>query len=260
LGVMQRLALSYCFASLIVVFVPLKYLWKTIVLILISYFVILYYGNGFELSDTNIIARVDLSLWGADHMYKEYLPDRSRIPFDPEGLLSTIPCIAQVLIGFMAGELLKNTSDIHQKVERLLIWGTILFFAGALLSYGCPVNKKIWSPTYVLVTCGLASSFLGLLIWIIDINGKKNWSSFFEAFGVNPLFMYVLGAFLSILLGSICFETSEGIVSLHGYIYQSILSLVMNPYLASLLFAIAFIMVNWVIGYILYKKKIYIKI
>ncbi|MGL5636496.1 MAG: acyltransferase family protein [Bacteroidales bacterium] len=260
LGVMQRLALSYCFASLIVVFVPLKYLWKTIVLILISYFIILYYGNGFELSDTNIIARVDLSLWGADHMYKEYLPDGSRISFDPEGLLSTIPCIAQVLIGFKAGDLLKNTSDIHQKVERLLIWGTILFFAGALLSYGCPVNKKIWSPTYVLVTCGLASSFLGLLIWIIDINGKKNWSSFFEAFGVNPLFMYVLGAFLSILLGSICFETSEGIVSLHGYIYQSILSLVMNPYLASLLFAIAFIMVNWVIGYILYKKKIYIKI
>lgn len=260
LGVMQRLALSYCFASLIVVFVPLKYLLKLIVLILIGYFCMLYYGNGFELSDTNIIARVDLSLWGADHMYKEYLPDGSLIPFDPEGLLSTIPCIAQVLIGFLAGDLLKNTSDIHQKVERLLIWGTILFFAGALLSYGCPINKKIWSPTYVLVTCGLASSFLGLLIWIIDINGKKRWSSFFEAFGVNPLFMYVLGAFLSILLGSICFQTSEGVISLHGYIYQSILSHIADPYMASLLFAVAFIMVNWVIGYILYKKKIYIKI
>lgn len=260
LGVMQRLALSYCFASLIVVFVPLKYLWKTIAVILIGYFGILYFGNGFELSDTNIIARVDLALFGANHMYGEYLPDGVRIPFDPEGLISTIPCIAQVLIGFLAGDLLKNIADINQKVEKLLIWGTILFFAGALLSYGCPVNKKIWSPTYVLVTCGLASLFLGLLIWIIDINGKKSWASFFEAFGVNPLFMYVLGAFLSILLGSISLETSNGIMSLQAILYQSILSLVADPYFASLLFALAFIGVNWVIGYILYKKKIYIKI
>ena len=66
-----------------------------------------------------------------------------------------------------------------------------------------PINKKIWSPTFVLATCGLASSFLALLIWIIDVKGYKKWSLFFESFGVNPLFMYVLGGVLGILFGSI---------------------------------------------------------
>ena len=82
---------------------------------------------------------------------------------------------------------------LNSHLIKLFLAGTILTFAGFLLSYGCPINKKIWSPTFVLATCGLASSFLALLIWIIDVKGYKKWSLFFESFGVNPLFMYVLG-------------------------------------------------------------------
>ncbi|MGL4332586.1 MAG: acyltransferase family protein [Bacteroidales bacterium] len=260
LGVMQRLSLSYFFASLIIVTVPMRHIVKVIAGILISYFLILFFGNGFVLSEDNIIAVVDRAVLGVNHMYKETLPDGARIPFDPEGLLSTIPCVAHVLIGFMCGKLMKDNPDINAKVEKLLLWGTIMAFGGMLLSYGCPVNKKIWSPTYVLVTCGFASQLLGILIWIIDIKGKNKWSVFFETFGVNPLFMYVMGGFLAILFGSIRFWSGDEIVSIKGFIFNAFQSFSPDVYFASFLYSVFFVAINWLIGSYLYRHKIYIKI
>lgn len=260
LGVMQRLSLSYFFASLIIVTVPMKHIVKVIAGILVSYFLILFFGNGFVLSEDNIIAVVDRAVLGVNHMYKETLPDGARIAFDPEGLLSTIPCVAHVLIGFMCGKLMKDNPDINAKVEKLLLWGTIMAFGGMLLSYGCPINKKIWSPTYVLVTCGFASQLLGILIWIIDIKGKNKWSVFFETFGVNPLFMYVMGGFLAILFGSIRFWSGDEIVSIKGFIFNAFQSFSPDVYFASFLYSVFFVAINWLIGSYLYRHKIYIKI
>ena len=117
----------------------------------------------------------------------------------------------------------------------------------------------------MLTTCGLASSFLGLLIWIIDIKGYRRWCRFFEAFGINPLFMYCLGAVLSIIIGAIKVPyaaVESGVTTLKGWIYQAVLmpACADNATLASLCFAILFVLLNWCIGDILYKKKIYIKI
>lgn len=260
LGVMQRLSLSYFFASLIIVTVPMKHIVKVIAGILVSYFLILFFGNGFVLSEDNIIAVVDRAVLGVNHMYKETLPDGARIAFDPEGLLSTIPCVAHVLIGFMCGKLMKDNPDINAKVEKLLLWGTFMAFGGMLLSYGCPINKKIWSPTYVLVTCGFASQLLGILIWIIDIKGKNKWSVFFETFGVNPLFMYVMGGFLAILFGSIRFWSGDEIVSIKGFIFNAFQSFSPDVYFASFLYSVFFVAINWLIGSYLYRHKIYIKI
>lgn len=146
-------------------------------------------------TETNILSIVDRAVLGQAHIYGGQI-------LDPEGLLSTISAIAHVLIGFCAGKLLMEVKDIHEKLERLFLIGTILTFAGFLLSYGSPICKKVWSPSFVLVTCGLGSSFLALLVWIIDIKGYKNWSRFFESFGVNPLFIYVLADILAITPGS----------------------------------------------------------
>ena len=179
---------------------------------------------------------------------------------DPEGLLSTIPAIAHVLIGFCVGKLLMEVKDINEKLGRLFLIGTILTFLGFLLSYGCPINKKIWSPTFAIVTCGLGSSFLALLIWIIDVKGYKSWSRFFESFGVNPLFIYVMAGVLAVLLGNIRVSFDGTTTSLHSYIYKGILQPLLGDYPGSLAFALLFVALNWSIGYILYKKKIYIKI
>jgi len=175
-------------------------------------------------------------------------------------LLSTLPCIAHVLLGFLAGKLISESKDNNQRIQKLFIFGTIILFLGFLLDYGFPINKKIWSSSFVLATCGLASLLLGLLVWIIDIKGKKQWSVFFESFGVNPMFIYVIAGIISILLGNIGFMYYGEWLSTKGFIYTQWLSPVFGDYLGSLVFALLFVTLNWFIGHILYKKKIYIKL
>lgn len=255
LGVMQRLAITYGITSLIAIFVKHKYIPYIIVVTLSAYFLLLLFGNGFEFSENNIISVVDRAVLGVNHLYKD-----AGVAIDPEGLLSTIPATCHVLVGFLCGKILMEVKDNQIRITRLFITGTILTFAGLLLSYGCPINKKIWSPTFVLATCGLASNFLALLIWIIDIKGYKKWSVFFESFGVNPLFIYVLAGVLSIVIDNITFMYNGETISLHGFIYNQILQPAFGDYLSSLLYALLFVTVTWLVGNILYKKKIYIKI
>lgn len=264
LGVMPRLAICYGFGSLIALALSKKALPWFIAGMLVVYAVILFVGNGFEFASNNVIAIVDNAVLGPDHMYTDHVAGES-LKFDPEGLLSTLPSIAHMLIGFVCGGLIVGTKDNNLRINKLFIIGTILTFSGFLLDFGIPINKKIWSPTFVLTTCGLAASFLGLLIWIIDIKGYRRWCRFFEAFGINPLFMYCLGAVLSIIIGAIKVPYSaveSGVTTLKGWIYQAVLmpACADNATLASLCFAILFVLLNWCIGDILYKKKIYIKI
>ncbi|NLZ95611.1 MAG: DUF1624 domain-containing protein, partial [Bacteroidales bacterium] len=135
LGVMQRLALAYGFAALIgILFKPKQIVW-IIATLLVGYFFILFFGNGFEMSEQNIISIVDQNLWGEAHMYKDWGPD-GQITLDPEGLLSTLPSIAHVLIGFLFGKMIVENKNNHKRVEKVMIWGTVLAFAGLLLQYG----------------------------------------------------------------------------------------------------------------------------
>ena len=202
LGVMQRLALAYGFGSLIGLAINHKYILQVAAGILIFYWALLGFTHSMEMSEDSIIAIVDKALFGTSHMYHDDMADGTRIAFDPEGLLSCIGSIAHVLLGFYVGKVIQDCKKNNELIIRnIFIFGTIILFAGFLLSYGCPINKKIWSSTFVLVTCGFASLFLALLIWIIDINGKKKWTLFFESFGINPLYLYVQGDILAVLLG-----------------------------------------------------------
>ena len=256
LGVLQRLALAYGFAALIALIVKHKHLVWVIVAILVGYFLILAFGNGFEKSESNIISIIDKAVLGINHMYKDTDAAGNRIALDPEGLLSTLPSIAHVLIGFLFGKLIVENKDNHIRVEKLLIWGTILAFAGLLLQYGCPINKKIWSSTFVLTTTGFAAQLLGLLIWIIDINGKQKWSRFFHAFGVNPLIVYVFAGVLANLFGNINIPYAGESISIKGYIYSVLLQPWAGNHFGSLLYALIFVTICWPFGYILYKKNI----
>lgn len=264
LGVLPRLAICYGVSSLIAITVKHKYVAWIVALLLAIYTLMLIFGNGFEFSDRNVISIVDHKVLGVNHMYADTI-DGVTLKFDPEGLLSTLPSIAHCLIGFLCGMMIIKIKDNEKRSYNLLIIGALLTFAGFLLSYGCPINKKIWSPTFVFTTCGLASTLLGLFIWIIDIKGKKRWCTFFEVFGVNPLFLYAMSSILAILFGFIkvpLAAASSGYASIHTLIYKYMLMPVCadNTMLASLLYAIIFVLINWAIGLILYKKKIYIKL
>jgi predicted acyltransferase len=251
LGVLQRLALAYGGAALIAVTVRQRFIPWVIAGLLAIYTIILFLGKGFEYNETNLLSIVDRAVLGINHVYKDN-------GIEPEGILSTIPSIAHVLIGISIGRLIMTTADVREKLLRLLLAGAALTFAGFLLSYGCPVNKKIWSPTFVLVTCGLGSTFLALLVWTADVKGRRN-VQFFEAFGVNPLYMYVIAALLSILLGSIRIGEGDTARSIHGIIYGGLRS-ALGDYPGSVAYALVFVFLVWMSGYHLYKKKIYIKI
>lgn len=264
LGVMPRLALCYCAATFIACTVKFNRIPWIAVALLVAYSILLVVGHGYEISENNILYKWDNAILGSNHMYHGLAVWKvlENSAFDPEGLISTIPAVAHVLIGVMCGSMIMAVKDNNERVKNLFILGSILMMIGWLLSYGLPINKNIWSPTFVLVSCGMASTLLALLIWIIDIKGHKKWTMFFETFGINPLFLYVLGGALGILFGCIKLPLGGEMVSIHNIIYKSFLLNLMPEckYLASCLYAIIFVCINWGIGYILYKKKIYIKI
>lgn len=260
LGVLQRLALVSFFGSLaVLIFKPQRALWISAIL-LGFYWILIAVSDSFEQNSSSLVAIIDRAVLGIRHMYTDHLPDGSSVVFDPEGLLSTLPCIAHVLIGVWAGKLISEVKENGVRIQKLFIFGTIILFLGFLLQYGFPINKKIWSSSFVLATCGLASLLLALLIWLIDIKAKKNWSVFFESFGINPMFIYVVAAVLSVLLGNIGFTVYGEWVSIHAYVYSQWLSPVFGDLMGSLLFALLFVTLNWFIGNMLYKKKIFIKL
>lgn len=259
-GVLQRLAISYLGAALISLWVKPKHYWTVVVAILAVYQLILFAGNGLVLGENNIVGVVDRAVFGENHILKAYSPEGKLFGFDPEGLLSSLPCFAHVLIGMYMGYMLLKVKDNGERIRNLFLFGTVMVFAGFLLNYGAPINKKMWSSTYVLVTCGFASQLLALLIFVIDMKGYRRWSRAFEAFGVNPLFLYVLSEILASILRSVCFSRQGELISLQGYVYEVLLKSWMDPKLASLVYALVFVALHWVVADILYKKKIYIKI
>lgn len=264
MGVLPRLALSYGFGAVLALLIPRRALPWTVAAMLGVYAVMLVAVHGYEFSERNIIYIVDSAILGKSHLYVD-LVGGERVAIDPEGLTGTLPSIAHVLIGFICGGLIAGTKDNTLRVNRLFIVGSVLTFAGFLLSYGLPMNKKIWSPTFVLTTCGLTASLLALLIWIIDIRGYRRWCRFFEVFGVNPLFLFCISGIIATILGTLRISSPtapDGFVTLKGLIYNSLIAPLSfgNPGFASLLWAIFFIILNWLIGLPLYRKKIYIKI
>lgn len=252
-GVMQRLAIAYFFGSLLGCLIkkPKNILWASGI-ILLGYWLLLLIADGFSFSENNIIARVDLSIVGENRMYHDFNPEGLRIAFDPEGLLSSIGSIGHVLLGYYCGILISRAKKDNEKVIRhLFIFGTIILFAGLLLQYGCPINKKIWSSTFALTTSGFAALTLSLLVWIIDIKGKKKWSLFFEAFGINPLFLFVAGSM---------FATIFRATGVSKFIYNTLLEPYLQAHFASLCYALLYVCFIWTLGYWLYKKQIYIKL
>lgn len=261
LGVFQRLALVYFFGSMIAILCKTKWIPWLIGLILVAYAIILGTGNGYEFSLDNIVSRIDLSVLGEDHMYHEHAFGE-KLALDPEGILSTLPCIAHVLIGFLVGKMLVDIRDNHIRMGKVLLWGSVMLLIGWLAQYGIPCCKKVWTSSYVLITCGMAACILGMLIHVIDIRGKKRWCRFFQTFGVNPLFCYLVGTLLSIIFGAVRFgQNADGdYITIHSLIHDGCKAVTTSPEAASCLYAITFVLITWCFGYILYKKKIYIKI
>ena len=279
LGVFPRLGLVSMLGGLLLLgFKPKRILWVSAALMLI-YSVLQSVTNSFELTAQNMEAVVDLKVLGDDHIYHIRNAAGERIGFDPEGLLSTIPCVAHVLIGAWVGKLIMTEKELWGKVTRALLAGAIMMVLGFCLDYAYPINKSMWSASYVLVTCGLASSILGILTWILDIRLPEmnqikpatkcqklryavanNWYKFFETFGVNPLFIFCLSTWFVVTAAQIKFEYCEKTYNLMGFWYRVCLQPVFGDKGGSLISAISLVLLMWAVGHVLYRKKIYIKL
>ncbi len=254
LGVLQRIALCYLFAALIIWYLKPKITFIIGVLMLFAYWGLLYaFGDsGQELTMTgNAVLKFDLLLMGENHLYHG-----EGIPFDPEGLLSTLPGIANVIAGYLIGLFVQKKGATYEGIAKLLLIGFALAFVGYLWDLSFPINKKLWTSSFVILTVGLDCIILAAFMYVIEFRKNKGWTNFFEIVGKNPLFIYL---FSEVLLITLYTKRMGNGQTLQAWIYENIFSHA-GAYFGSFLFAITFTMICWTIGWWMDKKKIYIRV
>ena len=204
----------------------------------------------------NFARTFDIAVFGINH-----IPVFHDVKFDQTGLLSTLPSIVNILLGYLAGRLIDTSEIKMDATKKLILWGVAGIGVALAWNFIFPINKPLWTSSFVLYTCGFASMFLGFLLWIIDIRGYSKWANPFRVFGVNPLFLYVFSEVLAISFGLELARLASGeMTSVTNWIYTSIFLIVASPVNASLLYALAFVLVCWIAGLILFRRKIYIRL
>lgn len=254
-GVLQRIALCYFFGSIIIYFFrKTSTLIAISAFILLSYWAILYYfgteGDPYGLAG-NAVRLSDVFLVNPKNLYQGY-----GMPFEPEGIISTWPTIATVLMGYLTGKYIQQAGNNSATVFRLAGIGLSCLLIAWIWNYSLPINKPIWTSSYILYSLGWDLVLIALLMAVIDVMKIKKWTYFFEVFGKNALFIYILAWVIMKLLYLIKIDGS----ALPSLFYKSGLLSWLADKNASLLFAILYMLLLWAIGLILDKKKIYVKV
>jgi predicted acyltransferase len=249
-GVLQRIALCYGAAALLLLRGGVRTAWLTGIAALIGYWALLQAGGDGTLAG-NAVRRLDLLLFGVGHIYHG-----EGIAFDPEGLLSTLPAIANVLAGWLAGRFVRASGARGATVLRLAVAGAVVAAVALAWNYVLPVNKKLWTSSYALLAIGLDLLLFGLLLWVVDVRRETMGVRFFEVFGRNALFIYLLSEVGVILL--VAFHA--GPTPLYTVLYEAILGVLHDPRMASLTFAIAAMLSCWVVARALDRRRIYVRL
>jgi len=265
-GVLQRIALSYFFASIIVHFFKVRGSFVASCFILLFYWFLCVVTNP---SDPYSISgwfgtAVDKSLLGESHMYHG-----EGIAFDPEGLMNTFAAIVQVVLGYLVGNYITQKGKTQEMLNGLFVAGCVLIFAGFCWDMVFPINKKIWTSSYTIYTTGLALLILSVMIYLIEFkNAKGIWSRFFDVFGKNALFIFAMSALLprSLALiripGTIGPNGKPNYLTPFGWFYEHVCKPIIpsQPNIGSLIYALCFITMMWFFAWLLDRKKIYIRV
>jgi predicted acyltransferase len=262
MGVLQRIAVCYLFASLIFIHTNWKKQVYIAVGLLFLYWLLMTLIpvpgcdiTTFNDKACNLAAYLDRTLLTENHIW------RSAKVYDPEGLLSTIPALATTIAGVLCGHWLRTRRDDMEKVAGMFFFGVTLTAVGWYWGLFFPINKALWTSSYVVFTAGIALCFLGFCYWLIDIKGYKLWTKPFVIFGVNALALFVGSGVMGRLLGLIKVPGPEGArISLQSWIFTNIFLPLGEPINASLIYAVCFILLWVVLMWLLYRKKIYIKV
>jgi predicted acyltransferase len=254
MGVLQRIALAYVIASLLIYYFKPRVSIIIAVAILLLYWPILYwFGDSADpLSLTgNAVLKMDKWLLGDDHLYHG-----EGIPFDPEGVLSTLPAIANVIGGYVAGQFVQKKGKTYEGLSLLLLAGFGLLAAGYFWDLALPINKKIWTSSFVVYTLGMDCVILAFLLYFIEFRQKTRWTAFFVAFGKNPLFIYLLS---EVGAESIYIWHDGAGVPVHKWVYDHIFTHLGMSF-GSMMFSVSFMLLCWLVAYWLDRRKIYIRV
>jgi predicted acyltransferase len=199
----------------------------------------------------NAALKFDLLIFSPENLWRGF-----GITFDPEGLLSTLPAIVNVIAGYVAGVFIQRSGNTISSIWKLVLSGVLILIIAKFWDLYFPINKGIWTSSFVLYSIGWNLVLIAALILIIEIWKFKKWTYFFKVFGRNPLFIFVLSGLIAILMGIIRIDGG----SIKSWIYNNAFLSWLTKYDASLAFAVCFMLLMWIIGYVLDKKKIYIKV
>jgi len=254
MGVLQRIALAYGIGAIICLTVRRDFLWIIIAALLLGYWALLALAGGADpyALESNLALKVDLAVLGANHLYQGF-----GIPFDPEGLLSTIPCVATVIIGYFIGGMIASEKQHGGKViMKLVLLGVSALGLGILWGIVFPINKPLWTSSYVLYTAGWGMIVLALIYFLADVLKFQKWGVFFTILGTNAIFAYTLAGVWSRTM----LNVELGNLTLYSWLYQKVFVPFAGNMNGSLLFAVSQVLLVWLITLILYRKKIFIRL
>lgn len=256
-GVLQRIALCYLFASLLLYFISSKTAVIIIgVLLLVGYWVLLLvfgdHANPYGML-SNAGTYLDKFVMGDAHLYHG-----EGVAFDPEGILSTLPAIVNVICGYYAGKYIQEKGKGFETISKLMLYGFLFIFIAICWNMTFPIAKKLWTSPFALLTVGIDLVWISALIYIVEIKNwnKANWTGFFTTVGKNPLPIYILSEILGGMLA--WFYVSN--INFPDWTNHTFFQVIAPGAVGSLLFAICYMLVCWAFGKILDKNKIYIRV
>lgn len=243
-GVLVRIALSYGILSALALCVSHKSMPWIAGGLLALYAALLLMGNGYAADETSVLYKVDVAVLGKSHLY-------AWAPVDPEGLLGLVPSVAHAILGFLCGSILASADDIKRRMTNMAGYAVFMLCIGMGLTAVLPLNKMIWSPSFVLVTCGSAQLLLAALMYIIDYKGIAGWTGVLRVFGTNSLLAYVLSEVLAVVLGRF------GVL---GWWHGLMDAVIPSKAFADLACGLSMVAVCYAVCFILYRKRIIVKL
>jgi predicted acyltransferase len=258
-GVLQRISIVFLVCSLIY----FKTNWlsqiRLTLFLLAGYYVLMTMIPVPNFGPANLEPETNLGAWLDRLLLNGHLWSQSKT-WDPEGILSTMPAIATGMLGILTGQLFSKISIPSEKVTWLFFTGAILIVAGLAWGILFPINKALWTSSYVLYTGGIAMQFFAACYWLVDVQGVKKWSKPFIYYGTNAIFVFVASGLLAKFFSRIKIGEGEAETSLWDYLYQTLYASWLSPMNASLAFATTLILFFLVILWQMYSRKIFLKV
>ncbi len=256
-GVLQRIALAFLVATPLVLWLGARGRIAAVAILLLGYWALQTLttvpGNGPSRLEpgADLGAWLDRAVFGTQHLWSQ-----SRT-WDPEGLLSTLPAVATVLLGSFAGDWLRGARAPLDKTVGLFVAGNVGLVAGLAWGAVFPINKPLWTSSYVVFTAGMACHTLALCYWLIDVRGRRGWATPFIIFGTNAIAAFFLSSLFARVIGMV--HVADG-VSLKGWLYGTFLQSWLAPVNASLAFALLYTSLWLAAMAVLYRRRIFIKV